>query len=190
MYYGCESIFFYLVAYALMTLGAFGVVIALRTTDRPVETIDDLSGLGSTQPLVALGLAICLLSLSGIPPLAGFWGKLEIFASAFAASPEENSSPFVLLAVIGVLNAAVGAYYYLRIVVAMYYRPPTERVSTVGGWPVALAVGACSSLSLVLGFFPAPIAKASHAAARAAVSHPVASLPRVAVQLQSHEIRE
>ncbi len=89
-YYGCESIFFYLVAYALMTLGAFGVIIGLRTADRAVETVEDLAGLGSTQPLPALALAICLLSLSGIPPLAGFWGKLEIFTAAFAANPEES----------------------------------------------------------------------------------------------------
>ena len=126
LYYGCESIFFYLVAYALMTLGAFGVIIALRIGGRPVETIDELAGLGSTQPLPALALAICLLSLSGIPPLAGFWGKLQIFAAALGASSEDNPGPFVLLTVIGVLNAAVGAYYYLRIVVLMYFRPARQ----------------------------------------------------------------
>src|SRR5205823_5301200 len=105
-------------------------IIALRTKDRSVETIDDLAGLGSTQPLPALALAICLLSLSGIPPLAGFWGKFEIFASAIAASPEEEAGAFILLAVIGVLNAAVGAYYYLRIVVTMYYHPARQTVLT------------------------------------------------------------
>jgi NADH-quinone oxidoreductase subunit N len=172
-YYGCEGIFFYLVAYALMTLGAFGVIIALKSGDRPVETVEDLAGLGSTQPLPALAMAICLLSLSGIPPLAGFWGKLEIFASALAASPEETSTPFILLAVIGVLNAAIGAYYYLRIVVNMYLRPARLDVRTRGGWPVAFAVGACATLSLLLGLFPGPLARASRAAAVAAVTHPV-----------------
>jgi NADH-quinone oxidoreductase subunit N len=183
VYYGCESIFFYLVAYALMTLGAFGVIIGLRTAGRGVETVEDLAGLGSTQPLPALALAICLLSLSGIPPLAGFWGKFEIFASAFAASPEDNSGPFTLLAVIGVLNAAVGAYYYLRIVVTMYLRPARQTVVPRGGWPVALAVGACASLSLLLGLFPAPIAWASRAAALAAVDHSPPARPQVAVRL-------
>jgi NADH-quinone oxidoreductase subunit N len=184
LYYGCEGIFFYLVAYALMTLGAFGVIIALRIGGRPVEAIDELAGLGSTQPLPALALAICLLSLSGIPPLAGFWGKLQIFAAALGASAEDNPGPFVLLTVIGVLNAAVGAYYYLRIVVLMYFRSARQKVEVHGGWPVALAVGACSSLSLLLGLYPAPIARASRAAAVAAVAHPHPSLaiPHMAAQ--------
>ena len=160
VYYGCESIFFYLTAYAMMTLGAFGVIIALRTKDRSVETIDDLTGLGATRPLPALALAVCLLSLSGIPPLAGFWGKLEIFTAAFAASPEENG-PLVLLSVIGVLNAAVGAYYYLRIVVTMYLKPARQDVQTTGGLPVALAVTACPLGSFVFGLFPAPINRAA-----------------------------
>ncbi len=137
LYYGCESIFFYLVAYALMTLGAFGVIIALRIGGRPVETTDELAGLASTQPLPALAMAICLLSLSGIPPLAGFWGKLQIFAAALGASTEDSPGAFVLLTVIGVLNAAVGAYYYLRIVVLMYFRPAKQKVEVHGGWPVA-----------------------------------------------------
>jgi NADH-quinone oxidoreductase subunit N len=173
LYYGCEGIFFYLVAYALMTLGAFGVIIGLRIGDRPVETVEDLAGLGSTRPLPALAMAICLLSLSGIPPLAGFWGKLQIFASALAASPDENSGTFLALAVIGVLNAAIGAYYYLRIVVTMYLRPARQQVVPRGGWPVALAVGTCASLSLLLGIFPGPISRASRLAALAAVTHPV-----------------
>ncbi len=179
-YYGCESIFFYLVAYALMTLGAFGVIIGLRTADRDVETVEDLAGLGTTQPLPALALAICLLSLSGIPPLAGFWGKFEIFSAAFAASPDEYSGPFNLLAIIGVLNAAVGAYYYLRMVVAMYLRPARQTVVPRGGWPVAVAVAACASLSLLLGLFPAPIARATREAAVAAVDHTPPPRPEMA----------
>ncbi|MGC8641848.1 MAG: NADH-quinone oxidoreductase subunit N [Isosphaeraceae bacterium] len=172
VYYGCESIFFYLTAYAMMTLGAFGVIIALRTKDREVETVDDLSGLAATRPLPALALAICLLSLSGIPPLAGFWGKLEIFSAAFAASPETNG-PLIVLSLIGVLNAAVGAYYYLRIVVTMYLRPARQELQTSGGVPVALAVTACALGSLFFGFFPGPINAASRQAALAAVKHEI-----------------
>jgi NADH-quinone oxidoreductase subunit N len=167
LYYGSESVFFYLFVYSLMTLGAFGVIIGLRTADHPVETVDDLAGLGTTQPLPALALAICLLSLSGIPPLAGFWGKLEIFTGAFAANTAEDFGALFFLAVIGVLNAAVGAYYYLRIVIAMYLRPSRQKVFITGGWPVFAAVTVCASLSLLLGLFPGPIANASRAAAEA-----------------------
>jgi NADH-quinone oxidoreductase subunit N len=175
LYYGSEGIFFYLVAYALMTLGAFGAIIALRIADRPVEKIDELAGLGATQPWPALALAICLLSLAGIPPLAGFWGKLQIFAAALAASPDDASGPFLLLVVIGVLNAAAGAFYYLRIVVTMYFRPSRHAVLARGGWPMALAVGACATLSLIVGLFPTPVARASRAAAESAVRYRPAS---------------
>ncbi len=85
LYYGIEGILFYLVAYALMTLGAFGAMIALRIGDRPVESVNDLAGVGWAQPWLGAALAVCLLSLSGIPPLVGFWGKFEIFTSALAA---------------------------------------------------------------------------------------------------------
>ncbi len=185
-YYGCEGIFFYLAAYGLMTLGAFGVIIALETSGRQVQTVDELAGLGSTQPWPALALAFCLLSLSGIPPLAGFWGKLEIFASCFAVNPEETTGPFTILAVIGVLNAAAGAYYYLRIIVAMYLRPARQPVQARGGWPLALAVGACASLSLLLGLFPAPLARASRAAAVAAIEYvPAESGPATIARMDS-----
>ena len=91
VYYGSESVFFYLVAYALMTLGVFGVFSAVRIKGRVVETVDDLSGLGWTHPWPALALSICLLSLSGIPPLVGFWAKFEIFSSLLAAAQRGES---------------------------------------------------------------------------------------------------
>ncbi|MDG3002821.1 NADH-quinone oxidoreductase subunit N [Paludisphaera mucosa] len=172
-YYGVEGVLFYLAAYAFMTLGAFGVVLALRKRDgRPVTTIDDLSGLGLTQPVVAVGLTLCLLSLTGIPGLAGFWGKLQIFASALSAASGDEARPLQVLAVVGMLNAAVGAFYYLRIIVLMFLKPAEEPVDAVGGWPVALATGACVSLSLLVGLYPAPISRACREAAVAANVHP------------------
>src|SRR5262249_44719386 len=160
-YFGAESIFFYLVAYALMTLGAFGGFMSLRFKDRGVESVDDLAGLGWTQPWSALGLSICLLSLTGIPPLLGFWGKFEIFSALLAAAQGDLSGPFTLLAVIGMLSAAVGAYYYLRLIVVMYFRPSQEPVFVDGGWPVAVAIGACASLTLILGLYSSPLASAA-----------------------------
>jgi NADH-quinone oxidoreductase subunit N len=172
LYGGSESVLFYLVTYALMTLGLFGGFIALRLKDRPVETVADLAGLGWTQPWPALALAVCLLSLSGIPPLLGFWGKLEIFGAALAAGERTGSGAFLMLAVIGMLSAAAGAYYYLRIVVVMYFGSATEPATVWGGWPVSAAVITCASLTVILGLVTTPLTGAARAAARAALAHP------------------
>jgi NADH-quinone oxidoreductase subunit N len=185
LFQGAEGIFFYLVAYALMTLGTFGVIIMLRVGDRPVETVRQLTGLGWTHPWAGLALAICLLSLSGIPPLLGFWGKFVIFASALAAQGMEESRAFLVLAILGVLNSAVGAYYYLRIVVLMYLagEPAQDEVRIRGGWPVAASVGACATLTVLLGLFWAPVAETAREAARAASAHPVPTRPLARVAL-------
>jgi NADH-quinone oxidoreductase subunit N len=172
---GAESVLFYLVAYALMTLGVFGLIIALDSPERPVATVDDLSGLARVRPLPALAMALCLFSLAGIPPLAGFYGKFQLLFSAFGAATGPGARLFQWLAILGVLNSAVGAYYYLRIVVAMYLRPVPPSAAPIaarGGWPTALAVGACAVLSLVVGLFPAPVSRASREAAVAAMAQP------------------
>ena len=112
-----------------------------------------------------------MLSLSGIPPLVGFWGKFEIFTSALAAE-EMDESWFLWLAIIGVLNAAIGAYYYLRIVVLMYLSPAREPIGTRGGWPVSISVAACAGLTVALGLFWTPVASTARSAARSAMAHP------------------
>lgn len=174
-FFGLQGVLFYLVAYALMTLGAFGVIIALSTPERPVDSVNDLSGLGYTHPLVALAMAVCLFSLAGIPPLAGFYGKFAIFTSVLGAatSSSAHSNALWYLAVIGMLNAAVGAYYYLRIVVLMYLRPaPAAPITHRLAWPTCLAVGVCAVLSLVVGLVPAPVADATRKATVDAVALP------------------
>jgi NADH-quinone oxidoreductase subunit N len=175
MYFGAESVFFYLIVYALMTLGTFGGFIALKIRDRGAETVDDLAGLGWSQPWLALALSICLLSLTGIPPLAGFWGKFEVFAALLAAERRDESWSFVVLAVIGMLGAAVGAYYYLRLVVLMYFRPAREPVAVRGGWPLAVSVAACAGLTVALGLPSSLVASAARTAAQAALAHPAPS---------------
>lgn len=173
-YLGGQSVIFYLAMYALMTLGAFGVLLVVNTPERPVEVVDDLAGLGRTNPLPALAMALCLFSLAGIPPMAGFWGKFSIFAAALSVEGSaETVRWFRLLAVIGVVNAAIGAYYYLRIVVMMYLREPQGKfVMARAGWPTVLAVGTCAGLSFLLGLFAEPINRASREAAVAALVRP------------------
>jgi NADH-quinone oxidoreductase subunit N len=179
MYYGSEGILFYLLAYAVMTLGAFGVLIALRIGDRPVQTVQDLAGVGWTHPWFGAAMAVCLLSLSGIPPLVGFWAKFEIFSSALAAYDLGESWSFLMLAIIGMLNAAIGGYYYLRIVVMMYLSPAKETVAVRGGWPVAVSVGACAGLTVAFGLFWTPVAATARVAARSATAHPAPEKPQI-----------
>ena len=186
IFYGSEGVLFYLFAYAVMTLGLFCALSALRIRGQVVETVDDLSGLGWTQPWVAVALSLCLLSLAGIPPLIGFWAKFEVFGSLLAAAERGESSAFVVLAVIGMLSAAAGAYYYLRLVVVMYLRPAKDQVTLAGGWPIALATGVCASLTLLLGVYSTPVAIAARAAAHAAIDHPQVPRPPVANATESH----
>jgi NADH-quinone oxidoreductase subunit N len=181
LYFGSEGIFFYLVAYALMILGVFGGLVSLRFQNRAVETVDDLGGLGWTHPWPALALSICLLSLTGIPPLAGFWGKFQIFASLLGAGQGDRAGPFITLAIVGMLSAAAGAYYYLRLVVVMYFRPSREPLQVVGGWPVAAAVSACATLTVLVGLYSAPITFAARVAAESAMAHPMVAGSQVAV---------
>src|SRR5262249_45024849 len=126
---GVEAVLFYLVAYGAMTVGVFAVISYLSTPERPVETIDDFAGLGVSRPGGALLMMLFLFSLIGLPATAGFWGKVLLFSGALGLSPEadttlspeqmrqavEQARLFQALALIGVINAAIGAWYYLRI---------------------------------------------------------------------------
>ncbi len=168
VYLGAEAILYYLTAYALMTLGVFGVIVMLSTPDRPVETVDDFAGLARTHPATALAMTVCLLSLAGIPPLAGFFGKFELLAASFSAIGGPDSRLFTWLTVIGVINSAIGAYYYLRIVVVMYLRDPSPSAVPLRArvaWPPALAVAVCAILSLVVGAKIVPIERETRLAA-------------------------
>lgn len=176
-YHGNEAVLFYLVTYAVMTLGAFGILLLLNAGGRKkYETIDDMAGLAQSRPIVSLAMAICLFSLAGIPPFAGFWGKFLLFASAWTADPVPGLPSFRLLTVIGVLNAAVGAFYYLRILMAMYFRSSEgveEESKGFSTWPKALAVGVCVVLNVWWGLAPAPVQRASRLSAVDSVSQPV-----------------
>ena len=183
---GSEAILFYLVAYALMTLGAFGVIIGLSSPSRSVETVDDLAGLARSHPVMALAMTVCLFSLAGIPPLSGFFGKFYLFVAALTASYGDDAALYQSLALIGVFNSAIGAYYYLKIIVAMYFRDPVgEPLAPRLTWPTATAIGACSTLALVLGFWLKPVTEASRESAVALMAHPAIVVPPTPDQLPS-----
>ncbi|MFM7590383.1 MAG: NADH-quinone oxidoreductase subunit N, partial [Isosphaeraceae bacterium] len=170
---GTFGILTYLVAYGLMTLGAIGVIMALNRPERPVESIEDLAGLGKSSPGFALVLTVFLFSLAGIPPLVGFWGKFYVFTALFRVASGEPDRMLTWLAIFAAVNAAVGVFYYLRIVVTMYLKasdvPPAYEPKVRSGvaLPLKATIAVCLAGTLVFGLFPGII---SGPAQRAAVS--------------------
>ncbi len=143
-----SSILYYLMAYAFMNVGAFSVVILLGRKGEPNEDIDSYAGLAARHPFVALSMSIFLLSLTGIPPLAGFTGKFYIFSAAI-------KSQFYWLAVIGMLNSVVAAYYYLRVLMYMYFKEPERELGAIDLSPAYVIVILVSIAALLyLGIFP------------------------------------
>ena len=146
---GLQGISFYVLAYSVMTLGAFGVVTAMRTTGVAGDRIDDWRGLIYRSPIPAVLMLVFLLSLTGIPPLAGFVAKYFILLALIQTG-------HYYLAVIAALYVAVALYYYMRIVVAMFMRKPgtSGKITPAPGLAVALAVTA--ALTLWMGVYPEP----------------------------------
>ena len=140
---------FYLAAYALMNIGAFAVVSHLSQRGEKHVLVTDLSGLGERQPLTAALLTVFMLSMIGIPLTAGFFGKFYIFRAAIEQG-------FVWLTVVGLLTSAVGAWYYLQVLVMIWMREPGEAVDAIQ--PLGPCLRAALVLSavgtFVLGVFP------------------------------------
>ncbi len=160
---GVESVLFYLAAYGGMTVGAFAVLSYLNSPERSIESVDDLGGVAKTNPGVGLMMALFLFSLIGIPLTAGFTGKLFVFLDAMsleihpnAAEQMEQARLFYILALIAALNAAIGGYYYLRIVAVMYLRGGVRPPQPRRNWPGLAAVGLCAAATILLGVPAAP----------------------------------
>ena len=154
---GMVAIPMYLLVYTFTNLGAWAIVVALRRKDVIGEHIDEMSGLFFRHPVSALLMLVFLLSLAGIPPTAGFIGKYFLFAAVIETHHN-------VLAVIAVLNAAISMYFYLRIVVTMFMREPTEKTG-LDLSPGVMAVMAVSFVfTMWIGLYPEPfIAMARHA---------------------------
>jgi NADH-quinone oxidoreductase subunit N len=164
---GVDAVLFYLVAYGAMTIGAFAILAYLSTPQRPVDMIDDLAGISRSHPGVALLMAFFLFSLIGIPLTAGFAGKFVLFFGALAVPPRpEHPWLFRILALIGVINAAIGAWYYLRIIAVMYLRNPIKPLENLRSWPGLATLWLCALVTLLLGVYPKPLLRLSHDAAQ------------------------
>jgi NADH-quinone oxidoreductase subunit N len=156
---GYRGVLVYMAIYVIMNLGTFAVLVAMRRNGRSVEGVEDLAGLGRTDPTMALWMAVFMFSMAGIPPLAGFFGKLYVFLAAVQAG-------YWLLAIIGILTSVVASYYYLRIVKVMYFDAP---VGALDARPTSLTVVMASTglLTVLFFLFPAQLIAAAQVAVSA-----------------------
>lgn len=147
------ALLFYLVAYGSMTVGAFAVLAYLDSPEKPVDSVDDLAGLSRSHPLAALAMTIFMFSLIGIPLTVGFLGKFLVFFGAMSVPPEHVMQARVL-ALLGMVNAAIGGWYYLRIVAVMYLRNPLRPLTGKRTVPGMLTVAVCVVLTVGLSVPP------------------------------------
>jgi NADH-quinone oxidoreductase subunit N len=148
---GTSGILFYLMAYAFMNIGAFTCVILLGKKGEENTLINDYAGIGFKYPLLAVSMTIFLLSMAGIPPLAGFMAKFYVFSAAV-------KSKFYWLAILGVLNSAISVYYYLRVTVVMYFRESEREITGLQFSPASVIALVLAVIgTLYMGIFPANV---------------------------------
>lgn len=156
---GVSGVILYMLIYMVMTLGTFACIMAMRRKEGDnVENVDDLAGLASTKPFMAVVLTALMFSMAGIPPLAGFFAKYFVFVAAIEAK-------LYALAIIGVLSSVVGAYYYLRIVKLMWFDEATGEFARVAG-ELRLVFGLSGLFVTAYVIFGGPIGTAANAAAK------------------------
>ena len=155
---GVRGVLIYMVTYVFMNAGTFACILAMRRKGIALEKVSDLAGLGRTDPMLAGWLTVFMFSMAGIPPMAGFFGKLYVFLAAVQGG-------MWTLAVIGVLTSVIGAYYYIRVVKIMYFDEGGEAFDRR---PASLSVIASGTGLFTLFFFifPAPFVGAAQAAAK------------------------
>ena len=157
---GVRGVLIYLSIYLVMNIGTFACILCMRRGGRMVEEIDDLAGLGKTHPLLAATLVVFMFSLAGIPPLAGFFGKLYVFLAAI-------ESGLYLLAILGVIASVVGAFYYLRIIKIMYFDEALDALDKPIGRDLSAVIGVSALIIILFFAYPGPVINSAQAAAKA-----------------------
>jgi NADH-quinone oxidoreductase subunit N len=147
---GQRALVYYLIAYSVTTMGAFAVVAYVGTKGRERLLVDDWAGLATQHPAAALAMTICLLSLGGMPPTGGFFGKFYVFKSAM----DVYDGQLLWLVVIGIVNSAISIYYYLRIVTAMYFREANQPIATLRSAGLFFVMALAPVWILELGIMP------------------------------------
>jgi NADH-quinone oxidoreductase subunit N len=158
---GGTAVLVYLAAYTLMNIGAFAAVALMSERENEQHLISEMAGQGWQRPVIALALTICLFSLAGIPPFVGFTGKLMVFRAAV-------NQGLVWLAVIGVFNSLLSAFYYLRVVYVMYMQPlPRRRPAFAPSFSITAVASLAALAVVVVGIYPEPLLVAAQEAIRA-----------------------
>jgi NADH-quinone oxidoreductase subunit N len=164
---GTAATLYYVVIYGIANLGAFAVLGLLRTRGQPCETLRDVAGLLRREPALALLLALAMLTLMGMPPTPGFWGKLALFSSALTAStaaPAGYAAWVVGLVVVAVLNSALAAAYYLRVVAAALLYESDQPATSTQREGESIGALLCGFLVLIFAIYPTVLFKPSQAA--------------------------
>ncbi len=157
---GMASVLNYMFIYAFMNIGAFAVIIMLRTETFKGEEISDYQGLSKTHPMTAALMLVFMFSLTGIPPMAGFMGKFYLFMAAINAG-------YTWLVIVAVLFSAISAYFYLRIVMLMYMREPDAAVQLNSSPGIGLSLVVTATAVIVIGILPSKLLAFARIAAAA-----------------------
>ena len=155
---GIKGILIYFALYLFMSVGTFGFVLFMRRAGEQVENISDLAGLSKTSPRGALFMLLMMFSMAGIPPFAGFYGKMFIFLSAIQAG-------LYSLAVVGVLTSVIGAFYYLKIVKVMYFDEPVLGLERDVPYFSQFVLLICALVTALFFLYPSALLNAASLAA-------------------------
>jgi NADH-quinone oxidoreductase subunit N len=158
------SVLYYLIVYAFANVGAFAVA-GWLARDLDSDDIDDLNGLGYQEPLLATCILILMLSLIGIPPLAGFFGKLYVFMEALNQTEQSQKATLIWLVALGLMNSVVSAFYYVRVLKAMFLREPGTKRLAAPDRGIAIPIVIGTVVVVVFGLMPASLMSVMQAAA-------------------------
>lgn len=155
---GVQAMLIYLSIYIFMSVGMFGAVLMMRRGGRYVENINDLGGISQTNPLLAVVISVCIFSMAGIPPLAGFFGKFYVVFAAVDGG-------LAWLAVVGVCVSVISCYYYLKIIKVMYFDEVISTFDDGGGFLLRAGVAVGTLVTVLFFLIPAPLVNVTKAAA-------------------------
>ena len=155
---GTKAVLLYLSLYLFMSIGTFGFILLMRRNGHYVEEIKDLAGLSKSCPSGALFLLVMMFSMAGIPPLAGFFGKMFVFLAAI-------ESGLYVMTVVGLLTSVIAAYYYLRVVKVMYFDEPAEALDDDVPHSARAVLFVCAAVTVGFFVYPSPLMDAAATAA-------------------------